>query len=377
MNILFLSDAIAEHTRRWTQYFALKGHMVDLITFNPKTLDNYDPVRLHVIHKTHLSKNILARLGNGWPILKKIKAVIEETHPDVIHAHTTSSYAWMTMFSGFHPYIVTPWGTDILVNTKKSRLNRLITTMTLKRSDLITTDAYHVKEEIVKFGLPRKKIEIVMFGLDFKRLDKNSDVDRYELRKTFGLGESPVIISTRTLNPIHDVETFIKAIPKIKGSFPEVKFVCLSDGHDRAELEELCRTLRIEKDVVFPGYVSESDMVRWLRISDVYVSTSLTDAGLSASTAEAMACGLPAVITDNADNREWVVDGLGGYLFPNGSSEILAEHVVNLLKEKTKRMEFGRINRHVIEERNNYVTEMARMEDLYKALILQHNNQKT
>lgn len=368
MNICFLCDAIAEHTRRWTKYFALKGHKVDLITINPKTLDDYDPVRLHVLHKKHSGDNVFSRLNNIWPILKRVKEIIQEIQPDVMHSHTAGSYAWIAMLTRFHPYVVTPWGTDILVDAKKSRLNRLITIMSLKRSDLITTDAYHVKEEIVKYGVPSRKIEIVMFGIDLKRFEQDPDFDGRELRDVYGLGESPIVISTRTLNPIHDVKTFIEAVPIIKSSFSNVKFVCLSDGHDREKLEELCKELGIEKDVVFPGYVSENEMVKWLKVTDVYVSTSLTDAGIASSTAEAMACGLPVVTTDNADNREWVADGSGGYLFPNGASDILSDHVGKLLRDKMKRLEFGRFNRRVIEDRNNYATEMDRMEVMYDEL---------
>ena len=126
--------------------------------------------------------------------------------------------------------------------------------------------------------------------------------------------------------------------------------------------------LELAETVRFPGYLEEDEMVRWLCLADVYVSTSLTDAGLSASTAEAMACGLPVVITDNGENSDWVTDGKGGYLVPNNASDILAERVIRLLKDKNMRLKFGRVNRQTIEKRNNYVTEMDRMEVMYEEL---------
>jgi glycosyltransferase involved in cell wall biosynthesis len=273
------------------------------------------------------------------------------------------------MLTGFHPYIVTPWGTDILIDAKVSRWNRLITTLALRRADLITTDGYHVKEEMMRLGVREEKIRLVFFGTDVKRFSpQTEEAEDVGLRKEYELSDSVIVISTRTLTPIHDVGTLIRAIPYVKQAVPGVIFVIVGDGPERKSLEELARALGVWDFVRFIGRVEEAEMVKWLRAADVYVSTSLADAGLAASTAEAMACGLPVVVTDNADNRKWVTEGAGGYLVPNGRFDLLADRIVQLLKDKKKRLDFGRINRRVIEERNNYVTEMNKMEAIYEEL---------
>jgi L-malate glycosyltransferase len=367
MNICFFSDALAEHTRRWAKYFALKGHHVDLITWNSSTLDNYQPVRVHVVNKTFASNNILSRILNLPHLIVKIRKIIREIKPDVIHAHSAGAYAWMALFAGFHPYIVTPWGTDILVDAKKSRWNRLLTSFALRRAELITCDAQHMKNEMVCLGVNPGRIQIVMFGVDLNRFVTYPDAV-IELKKRFGLNDSPIVLSTRTLTPIHDVTTFVRSIPLIKAAVPSAQFIVATDGSERKKLEDMTDALGVAGAVQFPGYLGEDEMVRWLHLADVYVSTSLTDAGLSASTAEAMACGLPVVITDNGENSDWVIDGKGGYLVPNNASDILAERVIRLLKDKNMRLKFGRLNRQTIEERNNYVTEMDRMEVMYGEL---------
>jgi len=78
-----------------------------------------------------------------------------------------------------------------------------------------------------------------------------------------------------------------------------------------------------------------------------------------------MACGLPAIVTDSAENRAWVENGTGGFVVPVGSPEALAEKILYLAERPEERSRFGVHNRRVIEERNNYYVEMQKMERLY------------
>jgi glycosyltransferase involved in cell wall biosynthesis len=367
MKICYLADARAEHTRRWTRYFALKGHCVDLITWNQNILDGYEPVHLHVVNKSKVLCGILSRISNLPSILIEVKKIIRQTRPDLIHAHSSEAYAWLAMLTGFHPYVVTPWGTDILIDIKKSRWNRLVSTMALRHADLITCDAYHLKDELIRLGVGESKIRLVMFGTDIARFSPKKG-EHTELRNQYELGHSQIVISTRTLTPVHDVETLVRSIPIIKQAVPRVTFVIIGDGSERRSLEALVNSIGVRDAVRFIGYLGESEMARWLCVADVYVSTSLYDAGLSASTAEAMACGIPVVITDNGDNGRWVSEGNGGFLIPNGASEVLADRIALLLKDNEMRKRFGHFNRQVIQEHNNYAMEMDRMETIYQEL---------
>ena len=86
-----------------------------------------------------------------------------------------------------------------------------------------------------------------------------------------------------------------------------------------------------------------------------------------------MACGLPVVVTDFGDNRDWVQDGVNGYLFLPRDVEALASRLVDLLRDPEKRQRFGEEGRRVIVERNNYEVEMGKMERIYLELIGRSN----
>ncbi len=368
MKVCFFSDAQAEHTRRWTKHFAEKGHTVDLITWNPDVLPDYPPVRLHVLKKITGSNGIVSRTCNLFFLLGQTRRIFKDAQPDILHAHSAGAYAWMARAIGFHPYIITPWGNDINIHVKNSVTNKWLTMASLKGADLVTCDAFFIKDEVIRLGAKTQNVEVVMFGVDMSRFPQNKSRDKTLVEK-FSLGSHPVIISTRTHWPERDVDCFIRAIPSIVQAVPNAICVVAADGPERSNLEAKATALGVTESVRFTGYLSEEDIVRWLCTSDVYVSTSQTDAGLASSTAEAMACELPVVVSDNSENEIWVHENKGGYLVPNGASNLVAERVIHLLQNKQISLAFGRYNRSLIKERFDFATEMNRMEDIYRSLI--------
>jgi len=148
----------------------------------------------------------------------------------------------------------------------------------------------------------------------------------------------------------------------------------LGGGYQEQELKNLSKILGLGERVKFTGWISPEDLPNFLRMADIYVSTSLSDGGIASSTAEAMATGLPVVITDVADNEKWVQDGKNGFLFPVKNPELLAKKVLYLLNNKNKRKEFGQKNIKIIKEKNDYYGEMQKMEGLYQKLVKNNKN---
>jgi glycosyltransferase involved in cell wall biosynthesis len=220
---------------------------------------------------------------------------------------------------------------------------------------------------MVQLGADPQKIRLVCFGVDTEEFRPDKKDNR--LRERLGIFDSPMIISMRRLEPVYDVATFVKSIPLVLAEFPDAKFVIGSNGSQREYLVQLAKSLGVFASVRFVGYVPSEELPVYLASSDLYVSTSLSDAGLAASTAEAMSCGLPVVVTDFGDNRLWVQDGANGFTVPVNDHESLASKIVFILKHKDVKERFGRRNRQIVQERNNWAKEMEKMQDLYKELI--------
>lgn len=349
MKIAFITDKDSNHSQRWVGYFS----------------NNND---INVLAIKRLNSKFLEILVNIF----SVRGQINKTKPDLLHAHYAGVNGILAALSGFHPFIVTAWGSDIMINPKKNLLMKLITKYILKKADLITCDAEHMKKAMIDLGINPSKIKIIFFGVNTKKFvpgekDKN-------LQKIVNIiPNSYVVISLRRLEPICDVGTFIRAIPLILREFPKSIFIIIGNGSQEKELKNLANYLGVSENIRFMGWISEEEMPRYLRTADIYVSTSLSDGGIAASTAEAMSCGLPIVITDFGDNKEWVKDGESGFLAPLKNPKVLAEKIVLLLKDENLRKEMGSKNRKIIEEKNDYYKEMGKMKEIYYQLAKRKN----
>ncbi len=292
--------------------------------------------------------------------------MIKKIRPDILHAHYAGTYGLVGALSGFHPYVVTAWGSDVLL-TRKSFIKRPLVKYVLTKADLITCDAEHMVNTVLNWGINKEKIRIIYFGVEPDRF-KPGEKDR-GLVAELGLGNSFTVISLRNLESIYDVETLVRAIPLVLREIPEVKFLIAGKGTQEQFLKKLAESLSIMNVTRFVGFIPNEELPKYLRTADIYVSTSLSDAGISASTAEAMACGLPVIITDSGENRIWVENGKNGFLAPIRNPEILAEKIVYLLRNEEIRKKIGENPRKTIEERNNYYKEMEKMGKLYEKVL--------
>jgi len=261
---------------------------------------------------------------------------------------------------------MTAWGSDILLDSRG--IKKYLVKLALNAADLITCDGKNMIKAMAELGTDTKKISTIYFGTDTKRF--RPEIRNQKLRDELEIFDTPMIISTRHLEPLYDVESLIRAIPIVLTQVPNAKFVIIAKSKSQEEmLKNLAKSLGVWKSVRFIGSVSNDNLPKYLASSDIYVSTSLSDAGLAASTAEAMASGLPIVITDTANNEDWVVDGVNGFLVPIRDPQALATGIIRCIENRELAENFGERNRAIIMKRNNYYTEMEKMEKIYLNLL--------
>jgi glycosyltransferase involved in cell wall biosynthesis len=360
LNICYLADGQSVHAQKWVKYFASKSHDVHLLTFH-KT-GSIDGVTVH---------NLRYFPKIAYPLrIIEVRRAIKKIKPDVLHAHYISHYGIYGALTGFSPFVVSAWGSDVLIDPKKSKTKKYFVKHALKKADLITCDAVHMIDAMKKLGAAPEKVNIINYGVDTRKFMPGKRNET--LQATLGIHDSPAVISSRNLDPLYDVESLIRSIPLVLAEVPETKFVIAGVGSEETRLKELAKVLGIWENTRFVGFVLNDKLPQYLTSMDIYVSTALSDAGLSASTAEAMACGLPVIITDVAANKEWVNDGVNGFVVPTKNPELLAQKVIYLLKNDAERKRFGKTNRKIIETRNDYIKEMEKMENLYGELVERH-----
>jgi len=356
----FLASANSIHSRRWITYFADRGHQVDWISLVPPDGDIPPNLALHVV-RPYPSQPLSLLLS-----ALRVRKLVRRLRPQLLHVHYAGVNGLVGTLSGCRPLIVTAWGSDVLV-AGQTGLTRWLVRYVLRQADLITCDATHMRQAIERLGAKAEDIRLIYFGTDTRRFSPG--VPDAGLRQELGGPAAQLIISLRSLEPIYDVETLVQAAPMVLRQHPNARFVIAGDGSQADTLKGLVANLGLADRVRFVGRIPENKLPDYLRAADVYVSTSLSDAGLAASTAEAMACGLPVVVTDSGENRVWVKDGQNGFVVPTRDAISLADRIVYLLDNRALGRELGRAGRRLIEERNNYEKEMAKMEAIYRELV--------
>lgn len=371
MRICYIADGISVHTQRWVNYFAgKKEHEVHLISSRfPSHYEGYDK-KIKTHHLVRLSPRIwtVSRFVSAVIWLLQVRQLVKEIQPDIVDAHFITITGYLGAISGFHPLILTAWGSDILLVPYQSLAHRWLTKQALKRADCVICYAPVLKEGALKLGVSQERIAVAFTGVDTEKFSpKQGDSD---FLKKLGIStlNSPIVISTRSLKPVYDVQTFVRAIPLVLEEVPEASFIISGEGNQKSHLENLVQSLGIQDKVKFVGRISDGEVPQYIASSDVYVSTSLSD-GASLSLLEAMACGLPPVVTDIAANQPWVRDGENGFLFPPKDYKTLAKKVAGLLKDEEKRAACGQASRRIVIERANQETEMAKVEQIYERVL--------
>ena len=121
-----------------------------------------------------------------------------------------------------------------------------------------------------------------------------------------------------------NIGVILDAISIIKNK--KVKLVICGDGKDYIKLKKKAENLGINDRVVFLG--NRNDMINVYHSADCYVLSSFRE-GLSRSLMEAMACGLPCVVTNIRGNRD-LIDSQGGFVFRPPDKQKLATSIMKI-----------------------------------------------
>lgn len=122
--------------------------------------------------------------------------------------------------------------------------------------------------------------------------------------------------------------------------------------------------------------MSHGEIPKILSVADVFISTSLSD-GNNVSLNEAMACGAFPIVSNIPANREWIDDGVTGFLIDPADSGALARKVITALGDPHLRQRAAARNREVVQNRGSWDSSMSIMRKQYEVLIAKFANPAT
>lgn len=351
MKICLLADAESIHTIRWCKHFSEYGYDIHLISFKKAEIPG--------IKTYHVNAGSINVGGGNWKVIleyRKVKALLREIKPDVLHSLYATSYGLVGALTKFQPYIVTPLGTDILISPNNSGIYRRILKFVFKRAAVITTMAPHMTEAMLKLGVDGSKIQEIIFGI-------NTGIFNLSNRKVND--KEFLIVSIRNFEEVYNIPHFLKAIALVKEKIPNLKVKLIGSGTLKDSLMQLTKDLKIDDVVTFLGKVPQPNVVQLLNQAHIGVTVSLSD-GNSLSLLESMACGVYPIATDIPANRQWVKDGVNGSFVKINDVQGLADAILKVHANYEKLMpEVIKINEQVIAEKGTWQVNMQKMAGIY------------
>lgn len=374
MKIFYLTHANNFYFNRWYEYFIKHGHEVHVISGDDSLWDIEsqlpEGVILHYLPEKKLKNKKLSFAYNFLRlpmIMKELKRLLREIKPDIIQAHQITPYGFWAALCGFRPFIMTPMGSDVLVHVKQIKLYGMITSYVLKKASIVTGDSITLNEASINFGAERKKVHLIQNGVDIRMFNENRD--KMYLRNKLGLGNDPIILSTRTLNDLYNIDLVIKALPGILKKFPDAKLVLIYYSIENEEsLKALVKELNIEKAVIFAGQIKYEDMPNYYVGADISVSVPSSDSS-PCSVYESMASGTPVVISDLPWAKHFMKNGVNAIIVPLKNSDKIADAVIKVLGDKDFKKELRNNGIDTVKKYVDYETNMRMMEDLIFNLL--------
>ena len=373
MKICYLADARSGHVRRWVEYFA-KEHEIDLITLSyTKKEDTFVPEEVYEkmgvqVHK--VSKKMPFLLFAPF----KIRRLIKKIKPDIVHAHYVTQYGFCGAFSGFHPLIISPWGSDIAVDPEKSIMKRWLVKYALKKADAVSAGDKVMKNRLIELKCSEGKIA----PLRIASVDTNEFTPSRiseSLQKTLGTENDFLVINTRSSAPIYHLDIFVRAIPLVIKEIPNVKFVLISRPgmvRENQKIKDLVSKLDIEDKIVFLDLIPHSKMPEYLASVDLYVDTFVNVVnnkvidkgnGIGVVTLEAMACATPQILPDRIEVTSG--DLYQGLTYSPLEYRDLADKIIRLLQNEKLRKQIGNKSRNAAIEIVDKNVVMRKWEELY------------
>ena len=365
MKILMLSNAGSVHTQRWVKALAEHGNDIMLFTlscnYDKGFFNSFDNVFVKEYDYRHRGTSFKNRILQRFELLfvvKYVKQLIKDFQPDIVHAHYAVDYGTIAALSGFHPFVLSVWGSDIYGDPQLSFLSKQTLRYKLRKADMILSTSRAMAKETNKYT--SKNIEITPFGVDTS----------FFCPATVTRNDAFVVGNVKSLEPIYGIDTLIRAFKIISDNNPQRNIVLkiVGDGSQYASLKTLAETLKIEDKVIFVGRVPNGDLPVYYNSFDVAVFLSNKES-FGVVAVEAMSCECPVVVSDAYGFTEVVEDNITGFVVPKRDAEATATAIQKFIDDPDLRKKMGATGRKHVQRVFEWNENVKTMLGYYKELI--------
>lgn len=278
-------------------------------------------------HVACWSMGIQTRARCAWAALARFARARRAA---VIHARNTSTWQDCAVASALTPSARLVLGFHGLEHAGPfDRRQRFIARWCLRRSvrwsSVSSAGGCQLEREL---GIPRERIDVLRNGVDAARFDATSDGTREHIRRQLGFDNAAFVVGVvGSLVPVKRHDLLIDALAQAVRTGLDMRLLVVGDGPRRQALLQHAAFAGVGSRMCVAGW--RDDVPAMLTAMDAYVCSSDSE-GMNNAVLEALAAGLPVVVTDVGDNATVVRDQTDGAVVPPGSAAALARALSNL-----------------------------------------------
>ena len=298
----------------------------------------------------------------------KIARIAREIDAAIIHAHQCTPWFYGALSRMFHvapKVLLEEHGRFYPEEDKPSRrrVNRAVIVPLSHRFVAVSED---VRWRLDRYeGLDAARVDVIYNGVDVG--PRLSAAQRIALRQSLGFSERDIVVGTvGRFDPIKNLPMFIESLAAAREQNGRIRGLLVGDGPEFAAIQELIQTHGLADAVHLTGF--RSDARQLVQCLDLFVLSSFSE-GTSMALLEAMASGVPAVVTAVGGNPEIVVAGETGWVVPSGAVAALTSAVLDAAADESLRQDFGRAGRQRFEDNFTFGRMIECYRELYRAMM--------
>ncbi len=341
MKVMLLGSPESSHLQKWAYSLSEKGIEILIVGFANTAAGIYDGIKGIKVFSLGLDSGISALSSNSVVklnyirVLGRLKRLLEIHKPDILHSHYASSYGLIGALTGYSPFIISLWGSDVFDFPRRSFIHKALLKFNMKRADALLSTSRVMAIEAGKYT--SKNIEITPFGIDTQifRPDKSES------------SNSKITVGCiKSLESHYGLEYLIKAFAELKIKHPEtgIHLRLVGDGSLRDNLISLASELGIINSVEFVGRIPYSQIASYHNSLDISVFPSIEES-FGVSVLEASACEKPVIVSNVGGLPEVVDHGVTGLIIEPRNVTSLVESIETLVFDNELRNKLGKAGR--------------------------------
>lgn len=357
MRILLLADINSSHTRRWAEGLIRKGLTIAIWSTSSPKSDWFSPAGILFFQGP--SPSGLVGKFNYFLSHKSVQKAIQSFRPNLVHAHYASSYGMIGRKTGFHPFFISVWGSDLFEFP-----NRNFWSSRLFAKNIRAADGVFATSKVMCDELKNKwKTEVVQipFGVD-------THVFIPDKKNRFSTPENIVVGMVKSMEHVYGVDLLIRAFAMASARHPELglKLLLAGTGSKLQEYKALAGRLKSDHAITFLGKIDYENVPYIHQEIDIFVNPSRQES-FGVSVLEASSCGKPVIASKVGGLTETIRDGETGVLVDSEDHEALCEAILVLAQDKELRNRLGKQGRDFVLDAFDWNMILEKMKSHYLA----------